>query len=392
MKNKLILCLIIIILPYCVWAKSQNRTFINEFTADGVTKYTTTKADGILKEEFLKARYTITDINALRAGLSTQELKMALGSNDENDLKTILASGDVDYIVYGYIRSRGNYIFITAKMLDKSGGEAKLGRVKTVNIRNEILDKHFEEACTLLAKYLMTGDTKKILQFQDQMLTEEKRYEVAKNKQRLTAQEETEYEKYQKRIEEKKEERRFNITKRDSFIRVAFNPYTITTDDEAFNLSFKEGQQFFVELDLPIFSGTFALDLIMRYTGRYFPANKEGPLSNNLPWWSTYHLDESLVADWENGYALFNAWDIGFRLRLNFYFLMTEFDIYGIGALGKNGGSFNVFGGGGVEIAFFPYIGFFMEYNRGKSAIVRGEQSINVEDNHQLLIGTVLRL
>jgi len=388
MKNKLILCFMVIILPYCAWAKSQNKTFINGFTADSTISDMKISADSILKEEFLNAGYHIADIGAIRAGLSTTELKMILGSNDEKSLKNIMASGDVDYIVYGYIRSRNNYIFITAKMLDKSGGEAKLGRVKTVSIRKELLNNEiskdfFREACTLLSKYLITGNTKNVLKFQDKMLEEERRYEIAQRQKLLTAEEKADDEIYKRNIENYKIKRKETITKHDSVLRAAFNPYTIITDNDEFNASFKEGYQFFVEWDIPFFSYKRNLDLVVRYTARYFPANTNNPLPSDF-------LDEKRLKDWEKGRTVFNALDFGFRLKLNFYFLMTQFDLYAIGAIGGNAGSFNAFGGGGIEIAFFPYIGFFAEYNRGWSSI--GEQNINVENNNQLLIGATLRI
>ncbi|MCL2025572.1 MAG: porin family protein [Leptospirales bacterium] len=382
MKNKIILCLIIITLPFCAWAKSKDKVFVNGFTADTATAGIKTTADNIFKNAFLDSDYRITDINAISAGLSVEELKMTLGSNDENSLKHIMASGDVDHIAYGYIRARGGYIFITAKMLDKSGSEIKLGRVKTVSIRNEISKNFFEEACALLAEYLITGNTKKILQFQDKMLVEEKRYEIAQKQKLLTQQDQSEYEKYQKKVDDYKRKRKETITGHDTFLRVAYNPYTIKTDNKEFNNSFKEGRQFFVELDIPLFTETVGLDIIARYTARYFPKNREFPLPASF--------DKKLSRDWERGKSVFDAFDFGLRIRFNFYFLMTEFDIYGIGALGVNERSFSAFGGGGVEISFFPHIGFFAEYNRGWSSI--GEQNINVANNHQLLIGTAFRL
>ena len=381
MKNKLILCFIIIILPYCALAKSQNRTFINEFTVDTATANMNRIADRILKEEFLNAGYRITDRESIRAGLSVQELQMVLGSNDENQLKTIMASGDVDYIVYGYISSRDNHIFITTKMLDKSGGEAKLGRVKTVSIRNELSKEFFEEACTLLSRYLVTGNTKNVLKFQDKMLAEERRYEISHRQQLLTEEEVSAHERYRKKVDNYKRERKHNITKHKSVLRIAYNPYTITTNNDIFNASFKEGHQFSVELNIPVYTETMGLDFVARYTARYFSRS-----NNQLP----PDFDEKFLKDWEKGRTLLNAFNFGIRPRLRFYFLMTEFDIYGIGAVGYNTGSFNAFGGGGIEMAFFPRIGFFAEYNRGWSSI--GEQNINVENNHQLLIGTTFRL
>jgi TolB-like protein len=382
MKKKIILCLLVLALPYYARADEGKKVFISGFTAHKNIENKKLSADNVFKEEFLNAGYRITDINAIKAGISAEELKMSLGSNDENSLKRVLESGDVDYIAYGYIRIRGSYVFITAKMLDKSNGNVKLEKIKSVSIRNEISEQFFKEACTVLAGYIISGDTKKVLKFQDKVLAEEKRYEIANKQQKLQGEENEDRRNYQNRIDEYKKLRKETITKHDAVFRSAFNPFGVKSNNEAFDKSFKEGRQFFIELDLPLFTDTIGLDLMARYTCRYFS-------KRDTPFVATTLDDKKFDRDWERGRSVFDSWGVGMRLRLNGYFLMTEFDLYGIGAIGMTETSFSAIYGGGIEIAFFPYVGFFVEYNRGWSSV--GDLKLNVENNNQLLIGAALR-
>ncbi|MCL1834448.1 MAG: DUF4143 domain-containing protein, partial [Leptospirales bacterium] len=181
MKNKIILCLIAVILPYCAWAaESGKRVFVNEYIVDttvyALEEYDHGFVEDKLRKEFQREKYKVVGDADIRARFSAEELKMALGSNNEESLKKIMSSGEVDYIVYGYIRYRDNYIGITAKMLDKSTGATKLGRVKTIRISKSILDESlYKKACTLLAEYIVSGKERAVIKFQEEMLEKEKR-------------------------------------------------------------------------------------------------------------------------------------------------------------------------------------------------------------------------
>lgn len=372
----------LLLLSASAWAADAKRIFINGFTADKEVENRKRTTERIFKEGFLNAGYHIADTASIKAGLSAETLKMSVGTNNENTLKKIMASSDVDYIVYGYIRLKNNYISITAKMLDKSNEEIKLGQVKTIHMRRELADKFYDEACRLLAVYLTSDNSKDVQKFQDKMLSEERLYEMKKRQSKLAEEETEEDEKYRRKVAEFQQDRYDSIVGNNSWIRGGYNFRDVTTDSDEFNQHFKKGSQFFIEWDIPVYTkNMIGIDIVSRYTCRYFSSKKDKV--NNL-------TDEKLSRDFEKrDRAVFDAFDFGLRIRLASYFLMTRFDIYGIGALGVNEGSFNAFYGGGLEVAFLPHVGFFIEYNQGTSSVT--DLNIDIEKNAQLLVGSTLR-
>ena len=381
--NKTILIsLIITAMSLFVWAAGEKRIFINGFTADGIGESRKNTTERVFKEEFINNGFRIADEASIKAGLKMESLKMGVGSNDENTLKKIMASSDVDYIVYGYVRAKQDYIFITAKMLDKSNNEIKLGRVKTIRMKKELAERFYEEGCRVLAVYLISDESGKVQKFQDKMISEERLYEKTIKQGILAGEESIANEEFRRKVEEYKQERYDKITGNHSWFRGGYNLRELTTGNVEFDTHFKPGRQFFFEWDVPVYDESMVgIDLLARYTCRYFSKRKN--VSNTL-------TDEKLARDFdERKRTVFDSVDFGLRVRLGVYFLMTKFDIYGIAALGINEGAFNAMYGGGFEVAFFPHVGFFIEYNRGTTSVT--DLDLDIANNSQVLVGSTFR-
>ena len=379
--KKAIILISSIVLLYCSHASAAEarKTFIKGFITDNVSSVKRSTAENIFTSVLLDSGYMIISMESLNARLSMEELKMALGSNDEKNLKDVMSASEVDYIVYGTIRSKAGYTFITVKMLDKSHGSAELGRIKTLRIKSELESTCYDEACRVLACFLVNNDAKAVQKFQDQLFSEEKRFEKDKRDSALKNQEYQDEQKFRASVESYKRKRKRDIAGRYAFIRMAYNFYGAGSDDDNFNDYFKDGTQFFFEMDVPMNRTELSgMDMLFRYTVRYYA--KEGDVAPANPEYADY---------WNEGQAVFNSFDFGLRYRMGFYVLMTKFDLYALAALRYTSSDFSGVYGFGFEIAFFPSYGFFVEYNRGKSDI--GVSSLNIETN-QVLIGLTVRI
>lgn len=101
------------------------------------------------------------------------------------------------------------------------------------------------------------------------------------------------------------------------------------------------------------------------------------------------------------------SWDITFRGMFGFYFLRSLWQLYIIAAprllwyhsvLKEStiGGpdrrinlvSIGIIGGGGIELAILPYLGFFAEYNIGYTPVGTGFHNV---EGHQVYVGVTVR-
>ena len=376
---------IIILLSFILFCCLQQgyaagkKTFLRGFTIDNVAESKKNSAEKIFTSTLLDAGYSLITMESLGVSLSMEELKTAIGSNDEKSLKDIMAASNVDYIVYGAIRSKGGYTFITVKMLDKSHGSVELGRIRTLRIKKEIEHSCFEDACRVLADFVVTGNQKPVQKYQDILFSKEKRYEKEKRSRALHREEIEDEECFRDSVAQYKSKRRRDIAGKYSILRFGYNFFGAETKDENFDEYFKRGTQVFFELDVPLNRRSLSgLDYILRYTYRYFAP--DGSVAPADPEYADY---------WDMETAAFFAFDFGLRYRLGLYALMTKFDLYAMLSMRYMDDDFNLLYGCGFEMAFFPSFGFFIEYNYGYSDI--GESSLDIE-NHQFLIGLAYRI
>lgn len=73
---------------------------------------------------------------------------------DDACIKKLMESLQTDFIIYGTVSFEENHYNITAKMLDRSTGQVKLARVKSLRFKDK--DK-FKMASLDLANYLVAG-------------------------------------------------------------------------------------------------------------------------------------------------------------------------------------------------------------------------------------------
>ncbi len=408
MKLKIIIISVIIVCLYGTMLLAGERVFIKEFAVENIHENKSERAQRFFTNVFLDEGYTINTMESLSVSLDLEEIKQAIETDDEKIIKDLLAISDVDYIVYGFIRLKGGYVYITAKMLDKSDNNVELKNVKTLRIKNEINETYFDEACIVLARFLVSNDPDQVQEFQDKLFAAEKKYEIDLRNQALRSEVAADEEEFRRKVNDYKKKRKKDVAGNYAILRTGYNFFGARTKNDDFNEHFERGTQLFVELALPLHYITSpnenplsGFDLLIRYTYFYYPYDRsQGPPESEV--YQEY---------WEDKKIRFHGLDFGLRYRLGLYFLMTKFDLYVMASARGHfwpekyekeeteypdeeeeevdSSSLGGVIGGGVEIAFFPYLGFFVEYNYGTSDI--GKDSLDIE-SHQTLIGFTFRL
>jgi hypothetical protein len=105
--------------------------------------------------ENFKNKYAIISDDEVRQVLAHEELRMTLDAcYDDACMKQLMKSIKTDYMIYGTVSFTAGKHIITIKMLDRSGGDVRVGRVKTLDFKNRL---KLKMASKDLAAYVISG-------------------------------------------------------------------------------------------------------------------------------------------------------------------------------------------------------------------------------------------
>jgi len=249
------------------------------------------------------------------------------------------------------------------------------------------MTKQLRTQADLINELTINGKKEEEVKYQEKMLKKEKEYEKIE-------------EDFLLRTEKAAEQRKKELTSRYSGIRIGWSLFHSTMDDEM-NKYFTVQHAFLYDWiisdedmklsDKDYYDG-YLRGFFKKFTMSDSSVNPTGKIGDDVIYKST---------------ALLFGLDIGLRIRHRMYFLMTVFDIYfpfGVrfqiydesakdkrfdnDEINVTFYSCGVYGGCGLEIAFFKSIGLFMEYNIGYTPV--GTNKINV-DGHQVYLGVTYR-
>lgn len=354
---------------------------INIPESDGIGTKVSKKMEAVF---FDNGGYDPVSIEDVVAGAALGESKQAFGSSDDKYMKSLLNTSRIDLIVYGTIKSSDGYIFITGKLLDKSRGAVELSRIRTVRIKDKFrTSSFFEEGCSILAKYLITGKDSDVQKFQDKMYAIERRSEVDSRNAEIGRQDQKADDDFSSSVREFKERRRSEIAGKYVFWRIGYGQWGLKSKNSEFNDYYDSGRQFMTDFIIPFDRESLSgLDFYFRYTYRSFRRHSDLDYSTTGPLYTSYIS--------KGTYYTQNLWDIGLRYRFGFYFLMTKFDLYllAAGRMSVEGG-YGYYWGAGTEVAFFQHLGVFAEYNYGM--LKEGSENVDFE-NSQFIFGATFRL
>ncbi|MDH7552871.1 MAG: hypothetical protein QHH74_04375 [Spirochaetota bacterium] len=389
-----------------LWGKKSKKTstkkiYVREFEIENMSKsnYLQKRIKEIMEETFQKdANYSIITDDDIGVFFDHESLKMTLGEcSSDACIRKIMEKTNAEIIIYGRIWRTNEYIYITARLMDRADGIPKVTKIKTIKYQ---YDNFFEEGVNALAYYLLTGKDGQVKEFMDKVYKKE---EEVKYQEKMLKKEK-EYEKIEEdfllRTEKAAEQRKKELTSRYSGIRIGWSLFHSTMDDEM-NKYFTVQHAFLYDWiisdedmklsDKDYYDG-YLRGFFKKFTMSDSSVNPTGKIGDDVIYKST---------------ALLFGLDIGLRIRHRMYFLMTVFDIYfpfGVrfqiydesakdkrfdnDEINVTFYSCGVYGGCGLEIAFFKSIGLFMEYNIGYTPV--GTNKINV-DGHQVYLGVTYR-
>ncbi|TAL29402.1 MAG: hypothetical protein EPN93_21555 [Spirochaetes bacterium] len=388
------------VLPGGAWARSEKLVYIQDFAIEeGFPANDPVGRDikNLLVEVFqAKTSYEITEDQTVEAALEEEQRAQGINKcSDENCIRALMERIDSELMVYGRVKKAEGSYHITAKMLDRSSGVARLSRIRTLKFK---YDDMFERAIRALGLYLVTGDNDAI----DQFL--EKVHDREENEALILKSSELENKMQEKRLEAEKKVReaaaewRRSMLARSPQLRVGYGA-VVTTREPDFDKYYTDRSAYFVDWIIRMNS---SIEAVPKYDMYYRLFYKSMRMSDSAVQGGTMFEDPVT-----RGKADIYGIDWGLRIRWSGYFMMTSFDFYVLGAvrgqyyreqapdplnnketLKVEFYSFGGYGGAGIEIAFFRNLGFFVEFNTGYTPV--GDSKANLEGN-QLYCGVTLR-
>jgi hypothetical protein len=105
--------------------------------------------------ENMKNKYAIISDDEVKQVMANEELRMTMDAcYDDACMKQLMKSIKTDYMIYGTVSFTAAKHIITIKMLDRSGGDVRVGKVKTLEFKNRL---KLKMAAKDLAAYVVSG-------------------------------------------------------------------------------------------------------------------------------------------------------------------------------------------------------------------------------------------
>ncbi len=387
-------------MPDGAQARGAKLVYIQDFVMEEGFPATDTVGKDIknlLVEVFqAKTSYEITEDQTVEAVLEEEQRAQGLNKcSDEACMRALMERIDSELMVYGRVKKVDGKFHITAKMLDRSTGVARLSRIRTLKFKYEDM---FERAIRALGLYLVSGDNDAVEKFNEKVNDREENEELILKTSEIENKMQEKRLQAEKKVREAAEEWKTSMLSRSPQLRVGYGAL-VTTKEPEFDKYYKDRSAYFVDLIVRMNTRVEAVpkyDMYYRlfYKGmRMSDSSVEGGIMFEDP--VTKGKADMYGADW------------GLRVRWGTYFMMTSFDFYVLGAvrgqyyreeapdpldakktLKIELYSIGGYGGAGVEVAFFKNLGFFVEFNTGYTPV--GDKKANLEGN-QLYCGVTLR-
>ncbi|MBP7584393.1 MAG: hypothetical protein KBA61_10190 [Spirochaetes bacterium] len=352
----------------------------------------------IIQEVFqVDNRYQITTDEDIAVFMEKESKMMSLGKcSSDACVRKLMEKINAEVLIYGRVRKINEFTYITARLMDKSSGMPKVRKIRTIKYHYE---DFFEKGARSLGKYLLSGNDSEVRRFMDDVYEREEhdQYEIRRNQKR-GKQDQVESD-YRRMVENAARERKEMILSRSSQFRFGLGIYNSILDEEL-NRYFPDQNAYFLDWIIRLDNGPSVqqkYDAFVRGMYRRFRMNDTSIDSGGV-------IGKDVIT--ESKADMFGL-DIGGRVRFQQYFMMTAFDFYLLGGLRyqyyyesaedtlSEGDdihvsfhSLGVYTGAGIEIAFFDYVGLFLEYNIGYTPV--GTKPVNVEGN-QFYAGATYR-
>lgn len=136
----------IYIKPFSVIEGFKKTDPVGNLVKDYVSEYIT---------ESQRGNYAVISDDEVRQVMSNEELRMSIDAcYDDACMKQLMKSIKTDYMIYGTVSFTEGKHVITVKLLDRSGGDVRIGRVKTLEFSNRL---KLRLACKDLAANVVAG-------------------------------------------------------------------------------------------------------------------------------------------------------------------------------------------------------------------------------------------
>lgn len=383
-------------------AADKSIIYVKNFTIDtssGLKENASIKNEikNIIQDEFEKdGRFSVTADQDISAMLQQEEKSQSLGKcTSESCIQELMERIKAQIIVFGRIRKGDDgFIYITARYMDSTAGVPKVTKIRTIKYKYE---EQIEKGAKALAKYLITGKDKDVIAYMEDVYNREEDDSKSKNieeEKNLAIKKENEY---KARVEKAAKERKEALMGRSPRFRFGYG-FAMSTADSDMNDVFKEQSGYFLDIIFgrAAINERFNSDWYFRFVYKTFEMNDDSIKTNPT-------IGKDVIND---SSAKFYGMDLGFRLKINRYFMLTAWDPYFLVGM-RTGwynekakdkyddselkvtlGGYGGYIGGGMEFAFFENLGFFGEWNRGIFKL--GKDKINIEGN-QFYGGVTLR-
>ncbi|MCP4135586.1 MAG: hypothetical protein GY754_31750 [bacterium] len=411
-----ILAVLVLTLPSALFAEKK-LLYVNPFLIEtGINQNDPigdTIANHMVSVFASESSYDITTQDSHRAQVAKMEIKQTFG---EEWAKQLMKKMNAHALVFGRVKKTGNNLLITAKILKRYGKSMRLHRIKTIKIRSRypVEDKHtandIKRASRALAVYLLDGDDDDIEDFLDDMYERVEDRLEAKEKKEIRGKINEEDRRFDKEIREYAMEKESEILRYNSLLRFGYGGFSWGV--KLFNTDlgnyYPQGMGVFVDLILtPKNSASRIKGTSTRARHDFYVRvfYKQFVMSSSVEIKSLEAAGSDDIVS-KGTINMYGA-DLGYRNKfLQFYFLMTSFEVYMSAAVRYQyydesaanplGGDdfravFHSIGGYvglGLELAFFENIGLFGEYNIGFTPV--GESWTNTE-GHQVYFGITYR-
>jgi hypothetical protein len=86
-----------------------------------------------------RGKYSIISDDEVKQVLAQEELRMSLDAcYDDACMKQLMKSIKTDYMIFGTVSLTAGKYIVTIKLLDRSGGDVRVGKVKTIEFKNRL--------------------------------------------------------------------------------------------------------------------------------------------------------------------------------------------------------------------------------------------------------------